>query len=317
MMRGMQRRLLHRENQTKAMKKGKHIVAVICLTLLCSLLLCGYGSYNEGDQRVFDEADLLDEVEEQVVQEEIEKRIEKLSMDIIVVTIEDAMGKSTMAYADDYYDEHGFGYGDSNGPGVLFLIDMDNREFYISTAGKAVSQFSDWEIEQMLDEIEYWMLEGEWYNACMEFVEQVDEYGDNEETALNGYYDEDTDTFVEYTEAEIQAMRRKAAIKRVLSFGSILGKMGIAMVIGAVSVLIMRISVNSHSAPAGRVYMKAGSDQIRQRYDHKTNTTVTRRQIPRNNTGSGTRSGGSSGRSHSTVHRSSAGRSHGGGGRKF
>ena len=293
----------------------KNIITVICVTLLCSLLLCGYGSYKEGDQRVFDDAELLDELEEQTVQEEIEKTIEKLSMDIIVVTIDDAYGKSAMAYADDYYDEHGFGYGDSYGPGILFLIDMDNREIYLSTAGQAIAQFTDGEIDQMLDSIYYWMAEGRWYDACMEFVYQVDEYADNEELDQNVYYDKDTDTFVEYTEDELKAIRRKAAMERILSPGSILGKLGIAMVIGAVSVLIMRINVNRNTVPGGRVYMKAGSGQIRQRYDHKTNTTVTKRHIPRNNTSSGTRSGGGGG--HSSVHRSSAGRSHGGGGRKF
>ena len=295
--------------------RKKNIITVICVTLLCSLLLCGYGTYKEGDQRVFDDAELLDELEEQTVQEEIEKTIEKLSMDIIVVTIDDAYGKSAMAYADDYYDEHGFGYGDSYGPGILFLIDMDNREIYLSTAGQAIAQFTDGEIDQMLDSIYYWMAEGRWYDACMEFVYQVDEYADNEELDQNGYYDKDTDTFVEYTEDELKAIRRKEAMERILSPGSILGKLGIAMVIGAVSVLIMRINVNRNTVPGGRVYMKAGSDQIRQRYDHKTNTTVTKRHIPRNNTSSGTRSGGGGG--HSSVHRSSAGRSHGGGGRKF
>ena len=168
----------------------------------------------------------------------------------------------------------------------------------------------------MLDEIYYWASEGSWYDACMEFVEQVDQYADNEEIAQNGYYDKDTDTFVEYTEEELRALRRKEAMARILSPGSILSKMGLAMIIGAVAVLIMRINVNRNTVPGGRVYMKAGSDRILQQFDHKTNTTVTKRHIPRNNTSSGTRSGGGGG-GHSSVHRSSSGRSHGGGGRKF
>ena len=289
---------------------------MICLTLLCALMLCGFGSYQEGAQRVFDEADLLSETEEQVIQQEIEARIQKLSMDIIVVTIDDAYGKSAMNYADDYYDEHGFGYGDSYGPGILFLLDMDNRELYICTGGAAISKFTDGEMDQMLDEIYYWASEGSWYDACMEFVEQVDQYADNEEIAQNGYYDKDTDTFVEYTEEELRALRRKEAMARILSPGSILSKMGLSMIIGAVAVLIMRINVNRNTVPGGRVYMKAGSDRILQQFDHKTNTTVTKRHIPRNNTSSGTRSGGGGG-GHSSVHRSSSGRSHGGGGRKF
>ena len=285
------------------------------LLLLSSLLLCGYGSYDPGDQRVFDDADLLTDTVEQMLQEEIEECISKVSMAIVVVTTDNARGKTAMAYADDFYDENGFGYGDSYGPGILFLIDMDNREIYISTAGQAISMFTDREINWMLDEIYYWVSDGYWYDACMEFVHQVALYARNEEMAQNGYYDETTDTFVEYTEAELKAVRRKAAIERVLSVGSLVSKLLIAMVIGAVSGLIMRIRVNMNSAPGGRVYMKAGSDRILQRYDHKTNTTVTTRHIPRNENNGGSRSGGGGG--FSSSHSSGGGRSHGGGGRGF
>lgn len=287
---------------------------ILCILMLLAMLLCGFGPYEDGAQRVFDQADLLSGTQESMLQDEIQEVIDALSMDVIVVTTYDAQGKSAMAYADDFYDQSGFGYGSSYGPGILFLIDMDNREIYLSTAGEAIVQFTDREIEKMLDEIYYWMAEGEYYDACLEFVRQVEEYGDNWDTAPNGYYDASTDTFVEYTPEEIQALRRQAAIAHVLSPGSILSKLAISMLIGAVVVLIMCIRVNANSAPNGRVYMKAGSEQIRQRYDHKTNTTVTKRHIPRNNN-TGSRSGGGGG--GSSVHHSSAGRSHGGGGRKF
>lgn len=310
------RRGMERDNRKHTMGTGRRMAWIVCLTLLVSLLLCGYGSDQEGAQRVYDDGDLLTAVEEEVVQEEIEAVSRRLSLDIAVVTTRDARGKSAMAYADDFYDEHGFGYGDSYGPGILFLIDMDNREIYISTAGQAIADFTDGEIDRMLDEIYYWMVEGRYYDACMEFVYQVEEYADNAESASNGYYDKDTDTFVEYTEGEMRAARRKAAIAQVLSVGGIVSRLGVAMAIGAVGVLIMRLNVNRNKIPGGRVYMRPGSEQVRQRYDHKVNTTVTKRHIPRNNNTGGSRSGGGGG-GHSTVHRSSGGRSHGGGGRKF
>ncbi|MBP3701653.1 MAG: TPM domain-containing protein, partial [Lachnospiraceae bacterium] len=308
----------HRENG----KQGDHRLArIVCLTLLMSLILCGYGSDQSGDQsggqRVFDDADLLTETEEEKLQQDIETRIDKLSLDIVVVTAADARGKSAMAYADDFYDEHGFGYGDEYGPGILFLIDMDNREFWFSTAGQAIADFTDGEIYQMEEAVLSWMSNGYYYQACQEFLDQVDTYAHNEEVAQNGYYDKDTDTFVEYTYEELQAARRKAAMARILSPGGILSRLAIAMVIGAVAVLILCVNVNRTKIPGGRVYMKPGGEYIRQRYDHKTNTTVTKRHIPRNNNTGGTRSSGGSSRGHSTVHRSSGGRSHGGGGRKF
>ena len=303
----------YRSNQKN---RRRSLSLLCCMLLLASLLLCGYGSYQSGDQRVFDDADLLTESEEEQLQQQIEARIDKLSLDVIIVTTDDAAGKSAEAYADDYYDDNGFGYGDSYGPGILFLIDMDNRMIYLSTAGQAIGDFTDWEIERMLDEIYYWMAEGRWYEACQEFLDQVDEYAVNEEIAQNGYYDKDTDTFVEYDYEELQAQRRQQAIARILSPGAIFSRLMIAIVIGAVAVLIMCVRVNGNKIPGGQVYMKPGGEHIRQRYDHMTNTTVTKRHIPRNNNTGGTRSGGGS-RGVSSSHRSSSGRSHGGGGRRF
>ena len=52
---------------------------------------------------------------------------------------------------DDFYDEHDFGIG-SRRSGALLLIDMDNREAYISTKGYAITLYSDARIEAMLDD---------------------------------------------------------------------------------------------------------------------------------------------------------------------
>lgn len=315
MRKGMEQQRNRKKRSTRRPMGG--VCLLLIMTLLASLLLCGFGSYQEGAQRVYDDADLLTEAEEEQLQQAIESRINKCSLDIIVVTTNDAQGKSAMAYADDFYDEHEFGYGDTYGPGVLFLIDMDNREFYISTAGQAIADFTDGEIDQMLDEIYPWMVDGAYFDACREFLEQVDLHADNDETAQNGYYDKDTDTFVEYTYEELQAQRRKAAMARILSPGGIFGRLLIAMGIGAVGVLIMRINVNRNKIPGGRVYMKPGSEHVYQHYDHKLNTTVSKRHIPRNNNTGGSRSGGGGGGGFSSSHTSSGGRSHGGGGRGF
>lgn len=301
---------MNRGRQTgKTVKRWLMVLMVLAAAMT---LLCGYSSL---DEKIFDGADLLDARQEQSLQEEITQLAGDLSLDIIIVTTDDAGGKDAQDYADDFYDEHAFGYEQAHGSGILFLIDMDNREYYISTAGQAIAMYTDREIDIMLDdEIRSYMLDGDFYGACEEFLRCVKVYGTNSDVAENGYWDSSSDTFVQYSEAELRANARAARLKKVLSLGGILSRLGISLIIGAVGVGIMAIRVRHNSAPGGRVYMKPGSEHIRERRDFKVNTTVTTRHIEKNHGNSG---GGGGGSSFSSSHSSGGGHSHGGGGRGF
>lgn len=46
---------------------------------------------------------------------------------MIIVTVDSLNGKTVEEYADDYYDDNGYGYGENNS-GILFLVAMDDRE---------------------------------------------------------------------------------------------------------------------------------------------------------------------------------------------
>lgn len=295
------------------MKKKFSPWVILAISILAAaLLLCGYSSLEE---KVFDQADILDSDEEDDLREDIAELARTMSLDIIIVTTDDAEGKSARDYADDFYDGHGFGYEKSNGSGILFLIDMDNREAYISTAGTAIEMYTDRDIDRMLDDhIMPCMYDGDYYYACLEFLECVETYGTNDDVAHNGYYDKEQDAFIEYTPEQIRANERAAARKRILSPAGILSRLAISMVIGAAAVGVMMLNVRSQKAAGGRVYLKQGSERVNTRQDYKTNTTVTSRRIPQNDGNSG-RSGGGGG--HSSSHSSSGGHSHGGGGRSF
>ena len=74
---------------------------------------------------VFDEANLLLEDEEESLNLKANNLSDKYNMDIVIVTTNDTMGKSSRDFADDYFDYGGFGVGEDYS-GILFLIDMDN-----------------------------------------------------------------------------------------------------------------------------------------------------------------------------------------------
>lgn len=55
-------------------------------------------------------------------------------VDMFVLTSQDVPSGQTTAYADDYFDYNGLGMGDDRA-GMLYLIDMNNRQCWISTRG--------------------------------------------------------------------------------------------------------------------------------------------------------------------------------------
>lgn len=99
-------------------------------------------------QRVFDFAEKLS-VEERVEFEERTAQIAKeYQQDILLVTTEDTEGKSTMDYADDFFDEW---MGRINADGGVIVLDLEHRQLYFSTSGCLIDILPDLYIQEILD----------------------------------------------------------------------------------------------------------------------------------------------------------------------
>ncbi|MCI8309580.1 MAG: TPM domain-containing protein [Clostridia bacterium] len=103
-------------------------------------------------EKIYDFAELFSEEEEKELLKKVTKFIKKNKMDMVIVTIDENNKQTAQIYADDFYDYNYFGIG-TNHDGILFLIDMDTREVYISTTGKAIQVYTDRYIDRMLDSI--------------------------------------------------------------------------------------------------------------------------------------------------------------------
>ena len=79
-------------------------------------------------ERLADEAGLLEPAEQAEIEEELDRVSEKYQCDVVIVTTDTLMGKTPRAYADDYYDFNGYGYG-SEKDGVLLLVSMEDRDW--------------------------------------------------------------------------------------------------------------------------------------------------------------------------------------------
>ena len=128
------------------MKKFTSVVLVLIIAMLFSVSSFA----NFFNVMIDDSASLFTEEEIELIDASAYEFALEKNFSVAVVTTDDAMGKSAMEYADDYYDSLIFGSGWSE-DGILFLIDMDNREIYVSCAGLCIDEYSDYELDSIID----------------------------------------------------------------------------------------------------------------------------------------------------------------------
>lgn len=268
------------------------ILSIFSAALLSALLY--FPVYAAGDQpRLTDEAGLLSDSEEEALADLLDEISERQQVDVVVATVNSLEGASVQDYADDFYDDGGYGYG-SGKDGILFLISMGEREWHISTAGYGITAVTDAGLEYMSEQFIDDLSAGEYASAFTAFAELCDEFVTQARTGEP--YD-------------VGNMPRKP-------FGYVwhfLICFGAGFLIALIATGIMKGKLDTvHSQTAADSYVVDGSLQMTRTNELFLYRHVDRREKPRD-TGSGS-SGGSGG---SSTHTSSSGRTHGGGGGKF
>lgn len=290
----------------------KKIWKNIVVLLLCTMLCFYVGRYQvkaedinatqENDQtgqnnqipderllpRLVDDADLLDTSEEEELEAELDEISERQEFDVVVVTVNSLEGKTPQDYADDFYDYNGYGYG-SDHDGVLLLVSMEDRDWYISTTGYGITAITDAGRDYIADQFVSSLSDGYYLEAfetyaylCDEFVTQAD----TGEPYDSGNMPKGEFAWVIY--------------------------LGIAIPVGLLLALIivecMRKQLKSVRVQNSAAnYAKKGSMVIDGKYSHFLYAQTTCRKKPEPSTSS----------SGSSTHVSSSGTTHGGGGGKF
>lgn len=283
----------------------------LCMIMICAfciLPMVGISSAFASENRVFDEAGLLTGQEIEELETNLSSAKEKIHMDLAVLTINDAMGKTTEEYADDYYDEHELGTGNDRS-GALCLIDMDNRQIYISTAGQMIRYLTDDRISSIMDDAIGYMGDGSYAEAIDTMLSDIGQYVDQGIVSDQYNYDRDT--------GKVDAYH-----KRSLAWYEIL----IAMIAsGAVAIMPCLATIKKYKMQDERkqalnyhlAYRGTSAFAFSLANDMFINKMVSQRRIGQNINGRGPGGMGGSSVGRSTTHQSSGGRTHGGGGRGF
>jgi uncharacterized protein len=286
------------------MKKTKSSIFLpVFLTVLMVLGTCRLWA---APPKVNDVAGLFTVAEITAIESSAAKLTEKLSMDVAIVTTKDTQGKSSQAYADDFYDQNGYGMG-SEADGVLLLVNMQDREVYISTCGQAIRYLTDARINSILDVVYEELGKGDYVKAVNSFMTELDYY-----VGLGipqGQYNQDEKGIISTNEAFPSAAIPQ---EKPMSPGQRLAiYLLVSCAAGAIVVGIMAAANRGYAATNQNTYLENKALNILSRQDRHLNTTVTY-EVVHTDTGSSSSSSGKS-----STHSSSSGTSHGGGGRKF
>lgn len=272
------------------------------LMLLCAGL-CGAMNVSAESDYVYDYADLLTTEEEAELQSYAENYKNNWNMNFLVVTTDDSEGKSSMEYADDFYDAQF--PEESEMDGAAYLIDMDNREIYLSTCGEAIRYLTDSRIDRILDEAYNYVADGDYYGTFRAFFDETDYYL-NQGIPQNQYnYDIESGERDYYYEP-YEKQKSITLFELVVALAAALAAAGgtIGFITAKYQLKFEDFHYDAYTDSEVKLTVKS---------DRLVNKFVTHRRIPRNDG----HSGGGGGGSRSSTHHSSSGRSHGGGGRGF
>lgn len=277
-------------------------LAILLLAVLLVVLLAVRGRESaaertnqecDAQERVFDYADVLTADQEEALRALIAEQEKRTACDIVLVTLNESLAdyaaayeeelgyltpdRYTMVYADNFYDEHKFGYDRPYGDGVL-LLDNWYREAdggvysWLSTCGRAEDRFSSSMIDSLLTE-------------ALANADQ-DPYG----------------AYVKYVNLFAEMMTESGGIPDIPVFAPL-----VLAVLG--TVLFVESALRNHRGSKTvnlTTYVEGGKPELKRQEDIFLRKTVTKRHIERN-------TGGGGGGGH---HTSSRGVSHGGGGHR-
>ena len=233
----------------------------------------------ESPSRLVDDANLLTASQEQDLVEKLNEISLRQGMDVVVVTADTLGGKSPQDYADDYYDYNGYA-----ADGILLLVSMEDRDWWISTTGYGITAFTDAGIDYLADQFVSFLSDEEYAQAFDIFAEQCDAFITQARTG---------DPFDSHN-----LPQEPFPVVLFVIISLVVG-----LIVALIATGIMRGKLKSVRAKHQAAdYVRPGSMKVTQSreiflYDHVSRT-------PRPKESSGT-------------HISSSGRSHGGGGGKF
>ena len=252
--------------------------------------------------RLVDEADLFTDAEELILLAQLDEVSERQECDVVVVTVYSLDGKTPMAYADDFFDYNGYGYGE-NDDGILYLLSMEERDQAYSTYGFAIPAFTDAGQDYIFEMMKNDLKHDRWFDAFQTYIPLCDEFL----TAARNGNPMDVDNLPMTPEDR----------RYVIIFLCVFGAIGFGICALIASSIVKKLVNKTSSGGINRYAMAHEYAVPNSLHFTRADQTFIDRRVSKSARPKETSSGGYSGGGGSSTHSSSSGRSHGGSSRKF
>ncbi|MCL2127188.1 MAG: TPM domain-containing protein [Treponema sp.] len=254
------------------------------LFLLCLpvILIC-FSAPLFGLDRAVDNAGLLTSGQAQTLSEMLDRVSKTYNFDLVIVTEKDIGTAKPMDYADDFFDNNGYGLGEDR-DGCLFLLVTGSRDYWFSTSGRGIRVYNEAAFNKLESRVLKNLKNDNYNDACLSFVKTSEEF------------------------LKLDAKGRSYNYLRYFYLELILISWIIALLTGLIVVARWKKGMNNAlSKTEAASYMVPNTLAFKLRKERFLFSTVIRKAKPKSSSSDG---GGGS-------HTSSSGRSHGGRGGKY
>lgn len=262
----------------------KVFICLILVLIMMSVSVTAFASYDysDGDRASLlnDFADVIPDYEEENILSELERISTVYQCETAILIVSTTNGRDITAFADDYYDTYGFGYG-YNDNGIMLVISVLDREFAITTNAYATGTFSGELLVYLEDTFVPYLSDDDFSSASRVFTDACEDVLSGE---VSGYY------------------ASSNGADSIFSLNSVIAAVLIGIAGGVIYVLYLKSQLKTVRRKSDAAdYLVPGSFQLTQQRDVFLYRNVTKTAKPKQNS-----SGGSG------SHSSSSGRSHGG-----
>lgn len=271
----------------------KRILALLLVCVFLILPVTAEAAVYQDAQYVVDQAGLLSGSEAGTLDSMAEQLSEQYGVDILIAIVDSLEGETAGEYAASLNGSRNWWDTDN---AIVYLLALEEREWYIATFGEALYLLTDQDLDQLGYQSADYFSDGRWYDGFEAYLDLLPVYWSMAQQDVSA---EDYD--IGYPESTVRyESRRSESFLRILSVSALIG-----LAAAAATVLIMRYSMNTkrrqHSAGD---YLTRGSYRLSRQQDIFLYSNVSKVRRQQNSSSSGHSSSGGS-------------RSYGGRGGKF
>ena len=148
--------------------KEKFLLALVLFVFLPVFIMAD-------NLRIVDNAGVLSPQERTLLGEIADSMASAYDFDLVIV-IESSIGNVSPArYADDFFDDRGYGLG-QNRDGALFLHVTGSRDYFFSTSGRGIRLFNNTALDKLESDVLVQLRAGNNFQAYQAFLRNSEEF---------------------------------------------------------------------------------------------------------------------------------------------